>query len=29
MNFFPVGFMHLAKGSEDAEKLREAWKMQM
>jgi len=29
MNFFPVGFMHLAQGSEDAEKLQEAWKMQI
>lgn len=29
LNFFPVGFMHMAKGSEDTEKLRDAWKMQV
>ncbi|KAI6222507.1 putative fad oxidoreductase [Aphelenchoides besseyi] len=28
-NFFPVGFMHMARTTEDAEKLREAWKMQI
>ncbi|KAI6181893.1 putative fad oxidoreductase [Aphelenchoides besseyi] len=28
-NFFPVGFMHMARTSEDAEKLRDAWKMQI
>ena len=29
VNFLPVGFMHMATTTEDADKLREAWKMQM
>jgi hypothetical protein len=29
MNLFPVGFMHMASTSDDAEKMRENWKMQM